>query len=87
MSSEGTMRVRVLFFGRLREIAGKAEETVELPVGSPIEDLFSAVAARQPAVAAFRSSLVASRNLEFAPWTTRLQAGDEIAFLPPVSGG
>ena len=87
MPTEATMRVKVLFFGRLREVAGGSEETVELRQGAPIEELFGAVAARRPALAAFRSSLVASRNLEFAPWSTPLQPDDEIAFLPPVSGG
>lgn len=87
MALEATIRVKVLFFGRLREIAGSSEETVELPRGAQLEELFGVVAARQPAIAPFRPSLVASRNLEFAPWNTPLQPDDEIAFLPPVSGG
>lgn len=87
MPLEATMRVKVLFFGRLREIAGSSEETVDLPLGAQLEELFGAVAARKPALAPFRPSLVASRNLEFAPWNTPLQPDDEIAFLPPVSGG
>lgn len=87
MPAEATIRVRVLFFGRLRELVGSSEETVELPRGAPIEELFGSIAARRPALASFRSSLVASRNLEFAPWSTPLQSDDEIAFLPPVSGG
>jgi molybdopterin converting factor small subunit len=38
-------------------------------------------------LAGFRNSMVVSRNQEFAAWDTRVAAGDEIAFLPPVSGG
>ena len=81
------IRVKVLFFGRLKEIAGGAEELVELIPGSRIEDLFAGFVARQPELARYRSSVVASRNQEFATWNTPLHSGDEIAFLPPVSGG
>ena len=82
-----SIRVKVLFFGRLKEAAGAAEEFVELAPGSRIEDLFAAFIARRPELARYRSSLVASRNQEFAAWSTSLDSGDEIAFLPPVSGG
>ena len=80
-------RVNVLFFGRLREIVGAPSDVLELPDGAPIEQLFSLCLTRHPELAEYRSSLVASRNLEFAPWNTPLHSGDEVAFLPPVSGG
>ena len=79
--------VKVLFFGRVRELTGVQEEAVELPAGSTLGDLFDRYGARFPRLAAFRSSLVASRNQEFAAWDTPLRAGDDVAFLPPVSGG
>ena len=82
-----SIRVKVLFFGRLKEIAGGAEESVEVTPGSHIEDLFARFVARHPELAKYRGSLVASRNREFAAWSTPLDSGDEIAFLPPVSGG
>jgi sulfur-carrier protein len=85
--STQTARVRVLFFGRLKEIVGQAEDSVELPDGAPIEALFSHYGASHPELARFRASLVASRNQEFAAWSTPLHSGDEVAFLPPVSGG
>lgn len=81
------MRVKVLFFGRLREVVGKGEELIDVPHGALIEQLFKLCASRKPELAHYRSSLVASRNQEFAPWNTPLQADDEVAFLPPVSGG
>lgn len=81
------IRVKVLFFGRLKEVAGRAEESVDLAEGAPIEELFAQCGARYPELARFRPSLVASRNQEFAAWTTPLRSGDEVAFLPPVSGG
>ena len=81
------MRVKVLFFGRLRELAGKAEENGELPEGLTLAQVFERFAKRHPQLAEFRKSMVVSRNQEFAAWDTRIAEGDEIAFLPPVSGG
>jgi sulfur-carrier protein len=82
-----TIRVKVLFFGRLKEIVGHAEESLEFTDASSIEQLFAHFAARIPELAKFRTSLVASHNQEFAAWDTLLRSGDEVAFLPPVSGG
>jgi molybdopterin synthase sulfur carrier subunit len=82
-----SIRVKALFFGGLREVAGGAEEFVEIAAGSRIEDLFAQFVSRFPELARYRGSLVASRNQEFAAWSAPLDSGDEIAFLPPVSGG
>ena len=82
-----TIRVKVLFFGRLKELSGHAEDSIEFADATTIEELFALYAARHPELAKFRSSVVASRNQEFAAWDTRLRSGDEVAFLPPVSGG
>jgi len=81
------MIIKVLYFGRLKELSGASEESVELRDGAVIEDLFSACSAARPQLRDFRQSLVAARNQEFAAWDTPLQAGDEVGFLPPVSGG
>jgi molybdopterin converting factor subunit 1 len=86
-TASATIRVKVLFFGRLKEILGRSEDSVDLAAGAPIESLFARYAASHPELAGFRASLVASRNQEFAAWSTPLAANDEIAFLPPVSGG
>ena len=81
------LRVKVLFFGRVRELVGRSEESVEIGEGTTLAELFDGYQQRYPALAGFRSSLVASCNQEFVPWDTPLSAGDDIAFLPPVSGG
>jgi molybdopterin synthase sulfur carrier subunit len=81
------MRLSVLFFGRLKDAIGHAQESIEIPSDSRIEDLFAHCVARHPALAAHRAAIAVSRNREFAAWTTPLQPGDEVAFLPPVSGG
>ena len=82
-----SVRVKVLFFGRLKDVVCHAEESFDLTEVSTIEQLFAAYAARHPELAKYRSSVVASCNQEFASWNTPLRSGDEIAFLPPVSGG
>jgi molybdopterin synthase catalytic subunit len=81
------MRVRVLFFGRLREITGCAEDRAEVGDSALLEDVFNSYCARYPEMRRLRGSMAASRNQEFCAWDARLCDGDEVAFLPPVSGG
>jgi molybdopterin synthase catalytic subunit len=81
------MRVRVLFFGQLKEITGVAEEDAELSEGARVEDLFERYGRRFPKLAEFRPSIAASVNQEYSGWRAPLSTGDEVAFLPPVSGG
>jgi MoaE-MoaD fusion protein len=81
------MRVRVLFFGALKEIAGGAEEDLEIPAGATLEDVFRLYAERHETLQERRSSTLFARNREFARGDAVLSDGDEIAFLPPVSGG
>jgi molybdopterin converting factor subunit 1 len=87
VQTAANVRVKVLFFGRLRELIGIAEESGELPEGTTLAQVFERYAERFPKLGGFRGSMVVSRNQEFAAWETRVAAGDEIAFLPPVSGG
>jgi MoaE-MoaD fusion protein len=81
------MRVRVLFFGQLKEIAGAKDSAAELAAGARVEDLFAQYAKQFPQLAAFRGVAFAAVNQEFARWQAPLADGDEVAFLPPVSGG
>src|SRR4029077_21255742 len=81
------MRVRVLFFGQLRDIVGVAEDDAELSDGARVEDLFERYGRRFPKLAEFRPSIAASVNQEYATWRAQLSTGDEVSFLPPVSGG
>ena len=81
------MRVHVLFFGQLKEITGVSEEDAELSDGARVEDLFERYGRRFPKLADFRPSIAASVNQEYAGWRASLATGDEVAFLPPVSGG
>jgi MoaE-MoaD fusion protein len=81
------MRVRVLFFGQLKEITGVDEEEAELSEGARVQDLFERYGRRFPKLASFRASIATSVNQEYATWRAPLSSGDEVAFLPPVSGG
>jgi MoaE-MoaD fusion protein len=81
------MKVRVLLFGQLKEIVGVEQENADLSEGSRVGDLFDRYGQRFPKLADFRSSIAASVNQEYVSWDASLSPGDEIAFLPPVSGG
>jgi molybdopterin synthase catalytic subunit len=81
------VRVRVLFFGQLKDIVGVAQDDAELSDGARVEDLFERYGRRFPKLAEFRPSIAASVNQEYAGWRAPLSTGDEVAFLPPVSGG
>ena len=81
------MRVRVLFFGQLKDIVGVAAEDADLSEGARVEDLFERYGRRFPKLGDFRASIAASVNQEYAGWRASLANGDEVAFLPPVSGG
>jgi molybdopterin synthase catalytic subunit len=81
------MRARVLFFGMLKELVGLSAEEIDLPDGSDVGSVFELYAARQPLLRKLAPSIVAARNQEFAGLSTPVADGDELAFLPPVSGG
>ena len=81
------MQVTVLFFGMLKDIVGKAEDGITLEDGSSIGRLYELYAARFPKLPEHSSSILFSRTREFAGGGEPLRDGDEVAFLPPVSGG
>lgn len=81
------MRVTVQLFARLRELAGRAETTCELAAGASVADVWGAIERAHPAVAPLRTAVSAAVNAEFASMATEVHDGDEVAFLPPVSGG
>ena len=66
------MRVRVLFFGQLKDIIGVAQEEAELSEGARVEDLFERYGRRFPKLAEFRASIAASVNQEYAGWRAPL---------------
>ena len=82
-----TVRIRVLFFGMLKDIVGRTEDCPDLPAPLRLDGVFEHYAAQCPRLRELASSIVLAHNQEFAPATTDVAEGDEVASLPPVSGG
>ena len=81
------MRIRVRLFAFLREAAGRGEAELRLPPGATAEQAWQELAAEHPALAPSRPGLMASVNRRYATFETVLAEGDEVVFIPPVSGG
>src|SRR4051794_14465090 len=81
------MQVRVLFFGSLRDLIGKTSDSVSLPEGADLTALLEHYTRNKPAISGLVPSLALSVNQEYASRSTKLRDHDEVALLPPVSGG
>ncbi len=81
------MRVRVLFFGMLKELVAKASDSIEMPDGALVRDVLAYYEARIPRLKESLPSLALAVNQQYAGPETKLKADDEVALLPPVSGG
>ena len=80
------MRVRARCFATLRELSAASSE-LDLPPSAVMADAWDALTARYPALAPHRPFAQPARNGESVAWDVALADGDEVAFLPPVSGG
>lgn len=81
------MHVTIRLFARLRELAGASELKRQVPEGSSAMDAWHALTAEFPAMTDYGRSISCAVNEEYARLTATLHDGDEVAFLPPVSGG
>jgi molybdopterin converting factor subunit 1 len=81
------VKVRVRLFAIQRELAGAREVPIELGDNATVEDAWAAIIARFPVLAPGRPSVRFARNGDYADAATVLHDGDEVAFIPPVSGG
>jgi len=81
------MRVRVLFFGGLKDLMGKASDLLDLPDGASVRDVLAHYLSEVPRMRESVSSLAVAVNQEYAGAETKLKSDDEVALLPPVSGG
>ena len=81
------VRVKVLFFGMLKDIVGRAEDQIEVADDARLESVFTRYARQFPRLTDLESSIVLACNQEFCDRSAAIREGDEIAFLPPVSGG
>ncbi len=81
------MQVRVLYLGMLREIAGRDKDVVQLEDNSRLADLFAQLQHRIPKLGDFRGAIALAVNYEYSVGDTVLRDDDEVALIPPVSGG
>src|ERR1700739_2845557 len=81
------MEIRVLFFGLLKDVCGRAEDCLEAPDAAAPGFVFDHYKALYPNLGHMAASIVIARNQEFTTRSQALADGDEIALLPPVSGG
>lgn len=81
------MQVHVLFFGVLKDLAGKPSDSLNLPENATLGDVLRHYEQEIPRLKESKGSLAMSVNQEYAGPATRLKTGDEVALLPPVSGG
>ena len=81
------MRIELLFFASARDLSGATEAIVELPDGADIAALVRQVVSQYADLASVAASARFARNEEFVSQDTPLQDGDQVAWLPPMSGG
>jgi MoaE-MoaD fusion protein len=81
------MRVTVLFFGMLKDVAGQASDSVELRSGATVGELLVHYEQRFPRLQGLLPSVALSLNQEYTGPEAELHANDEVGLLPPVSGG
>ena len=81
------MQVKVLFFGALRDLMGKPYDSAQLPEHADISYLLEHYVGMEPRLKGMLPSLAVSVNQEYATRNADLRDGDEVALLPPVSGG
>jgi molybdopterin converting factor subunit 1 len=81
------MLVTIRLFARLRELAGQSELQRHLPDESTVRTAWELTVREFPPLKDYERSLSAAVNADYARFTTQLHEGDEVAFLPPVSGG
>jgi len=81
------MTVRVLFFAFLRERLGRSAEDCTVVDGATVADLWSALCKEHPPLEALSGSVLVAVNQEYVTPNHPLASGDEVALIPPVSGG
>jgi molybdopterin converting factor subunit 1 len=81
------MRVTVRLFAQLRDLAGTSDLECTVAYGASVEDVWRTLLRDHPALASFSRAMSVAVNLDYARMDAPVQDGDEVAFLPPVSGG
>lgn len=79
--------VNVRFFGPLHDVTRRDEQLLELPDASTGEAVFDTLVAQYPDLRKWKQSVRLAVNLEYVQFSRGLKTGDEVSFIPPVSGG
>ena len=79
--------MRILFFAQAKDAAGAAELEMKIFDGAGVEEIWEKLIAEKPKLAAFRKTTRLARNGEYADGQTKFTDADEVALIPPVSGG
>ena len=81
------MRVTIRLFARLRDLAGGGELTREIPGPATVHTVWSTLTREIPGLVEYERTLSVAVNAEYSRMAATVHDGDEVAFLPPVSGG
>ena len=81
------MRITVRLFARLRDLASASELSRDVPAGATVKSVWRGLVEDFPAMAAYERSISSAVNADYSRMDAALSEGDEVAFLPPVSGG
>jgi len=81
------MRVTIRLFARLRDLAGSGELVREVPGPATVDSVWRALVAEMPALSEYERTMSVALNADYSRMTAAVSEGDEVAFLPPVSGG
>ena len=81
------MRVTVRLFARLRDLAGAGEMVREVAAPATIEQIWRSLVKEMPALGDYERTMSVALNTDYSRMTATVKDGDEVAFLPPVSGG
>jgi sulfur-carrier protein len=86
MSAEN-IQVSIKLFAVYQEVIGESEITQSLPIGTAAGDVLQGLIDKYPQLEEWRSVTRLGINLDFVEFDRQLQDGDELVFIPPVSGG
>jgi molybdopterin converting factor subunit 1 len=81
------MRVTVRLFARLRDLAGSGEVIRDVQAPATVQTIWRSLVADFPAIAEYERSMSVAVNADYSKMSAVVNEGDEVAFLPPVSGG
>ncbi len=81
------MRVTVRLFARLRDLAGSGELVRDIATPATVETVWRSLVAEMPDLHVYERTMSVAVNADYAKMSAKVNDGDEVAFLPPVSGG